>query len=140
MITFIFKSFRKGRSMDYLEKIKTIISLLDELDKDYAEFPDKQSEIDSKISDIYHYIESSTLTSKNSYRVTKELKECLIQRRELKKKHSVLQVFENSKNKLLLDKNRQMLLADVFKEEKNYSKKYIYRIYDEEEFIKQMEK
>lgn len=126
--------------MNYLDDIKQIIELLDSIDDKYNELPEKQSEIDSKISDIYHYIESSTMNSKNSYRVVKELKKLLLERRELKKEQSVLQIFQNEKERLKLKSNRAILLNQVCKEDKNYNTKYNYRIYNEEKFKEQMEK
>lgn len=125
--------------MDCVEKIKEIVILLDEVDEEYEMFPAKQSELDSKISDIYHYIEDNTMKSKNSYRIIKELKEILLKRKELKKEQSVLTVFQNNKNKLNISNNRKILLTEVCKENKNWDKPYKYRTYDEDEFKHKME-
>lgn len=124
---------------NYLDQIKQIVSLLNSIDEKYDSISDRQSVVDSKISDIYHYIENNTMNSKSSYRIVKELKNVLSQRRELKKEQSILQIFQNEKERLKIKNNRSMLLAEVCKEDKGYNKKYNYRIYDEEEFKKQME-
>lgn len=125
--------------MEIITKIKEVVEILDELDEYFEELPTQQSEIDRKISDIYHYIENSTMNSKNSYRVVKELKQILLLRRQFKQEQSILQTFQNEKERLKLATNRKMLLASVHKAEKDLDTNYKFRIYDEEEFIKQME-
>lgn len=126
--------------MEYLEELKTVIELLDSLDDKFNSLPERNSLVDSKISDIYHYIENNTMNSKNSYRVVKELKHLLQERRELKKEQSVLQILQNEKERLKLKSNRAILLNQICKEDKNYNQKYNYRVYNEEEFKEQMEK
>lgn len=126
--------------MEYLDEIKQVIELLDNIDDKYNSLAERDSEVDSKISDVYHYIENTTMNSKNSYRVVKELKTLLQQRRELKKERSILQIFQNEKERLKLKSNRSILLNQVCKEDKNYNQKYNYRIYNEEEFKEMMEK
>lgn len=125
--------------MEILEKIKEVVKLLDELEDYDNDLPSKQSDIDQRISDIYHYVENTRMTTKNSYRVVKELKTLLLERREFKQDQSLLATFENNKAKLNLKSNRAMMLADMHKAQKNLDTEYKFRIYDKDEFVKQME-
>lgn len=125
--------------MDILNKIKQVVKILDEIEDYYNSLPDRQSELDKKISDLYHYIETQKMTSKSSYRMIKELKSVLDERRILKQEHSILNVFDNNKARLNLKTNRAMLLADVNKENKLQNSTYKYRVYTEEELKNKME-
>ena len=125
--------------MEVLEKVKQVVELLDELD-DYLDLlPGLQSESDQRISDIYHYIETNSLNYKNSYRLGKELKEVLKKRREYKNDFALLKKFNDEKGRLNLKSNRQIMLSDLYKAQKN-TQTYHYRIYDEQEFKDRMEK
>lgn len=125
--------------MEILEKIKEVVKLLDELEDYNNDLPSKQSDIDQRISDIYHYVENTRMTTKSSYRVVKELKTLLLERREFKQDQSLLATFENNKAKLNLKSNRAMMLADMHKAQKNLDTEYKFRVYDKDEFVKQME-
>lgn len=125
--------------MDVLSKIKDVIELLDELEDYDNDLPNKQSNVDQSISDIYHYIENNRITSKNSYRLCKELKSLLLERREFKQERSLLDTFDNEKTRLNLKTNRSMLLADLHKAQKNLDTEYKFRVYDKDEFIEKME-
>jgi hypothetical protein len=123
--------------MEVLDKIKQVVELLDELD-DYLDLlPGLQSESDQRISDIYHYIETNSLNYKNSYRLTKELKEVLLKRRDYKNDFAILKKFNDEKGRLNLKANRQILISDLYKAQKNLV--YHYRVYDEQEFKDRME-
>lgn len=125
--------------MDIVGKIKEVVKLLDELEDYDNELPSKQSDIDQRISDIYHYVENTRMTTKNSYRVVKELKSLLLERREFKQDQSLLATFDNNKSRLNLKNNRSIMLADIHKAQKNLDTEYKFRIYDKDEFIKKME-
>ena len=125
--------------MEIMEKIKEVVKLLDELEDYNNDLPSKQSDIDQRISDIYHYVENTRMTTKSSYRVVKELKTLLLERREFKQDQSLLATFENNKAKLNLKSNRAMMLADMHKAQKNLDTEYKFRVYDKDEFVKQME-
>lgn len=124
--------------MDIVQKIKDVVEGLDELDNYFANIPSKQSENDLAVSDLYHYVEENSISTKGSYRMIKELREHLIVRRELKEHQELLRTFNNNKNKLLQTENRKMLLAEINKTEKRLSTPYNYRIYESEENLKEI--
>lgn len=123
--------------MNVLEKIKEVVCGLDELDKYFSSIPEKQSENDMAISDLYHYIEANQISTKGTYRIVKELKEHLIIRRDLKNDQELLRTFVNNKPKLNLPQNREMLLNEMHKTNNRLNQTYNYRVYESEDSLKE---
>ena len=123
--------------MDVIEKINECVKILDEVDEYFKSIPEKQSENDMAISDIYHYIENNQISTKGSYRLIKELKEHLSIRRILKEDQEILRTFVNHKSKLNLPENRQLLLGEVNKTKNRLNSPYNYRVYESEENLRE---
>lgn len=123
--------------MDVIEKINECVKILDEVDEYFKSIPEKQSENDMAISDIYHYIENNQISTKGSYRLIKELKEHLSIRRILKEDQEILRTFVNHKSKLNLPENRQLLLGEVNKTKNRLNLPYNYRVYESEENLRE---
>ena len=70
--------------MDIIKNLTKSIKLLDEIEDEYERMPNAQSEIDSRISDVYHFIEHHHLNTSQRYRVVSLLQSLLEQRREIK--------------------------------------------------------
>lgn len=122
-----------------VEEIKEAITLLNKIDEYNETLPSLMSNNDLAISDLYHYIENNTLNSKSSYRMIKELKERLKERRRLKDEQSIMRVYNNQKSKLVEINNRKMILVDLNKEKKKLQTPYKNRIYEEEELKQKLE-
>ena len=120
-----------------LETICKVVELLDELDSQFEKIPDYQSKNDMQISDLYHYIENQSISTKGCYRIVKKLKERLILRRNFKETLELLRTFNNNKGKLISIDNRKLLLAELNKTKKNLQKDYRCRIYSSPEEIKE---
>lgn len=125
--------------MEVIEKIREAIILLNNIDEYNETLPSLMSNNDLAISDLYHYIENNTMNSKSSYRIVKELKEKLKERRRLKSEQDIIRVFNNHKQKLIEINNRKMILVDLGKEQKKLQSPYKNRIYTEEELKQKME-
>lgn len=125
--------------MEVIEKIREAIILLNNIDEYNETLPSLMSSNDLAISDLYHYIENNTMNSKSSYRIVKELKEKLKERRRLKSEQDIIRVFNNHKQKLIEINNRKMILVDLGKEQKKLQSPYKNRIYTEEELKQKME-
>ena len=123
--------------MNVIQRISDAIVILDEVDNYFKSIPEKQSENDMTISDIYHYIENNQISTKGSYRLIKELKEHLLIRRILKEDQEILRTFVSLKSKLNLPENRQMLLSEINKTRKRLDAPYNYRIYESEESLRE---
>lgn len=125
--------------MEVVDQIKEAIVLLNKVDEYNETLPSLISQNDLAISDLYHYIENNTMNSKSCYRMIKELKEKLIERRHLKNEQNIVRVFNNQKQKLSEINNRKMILVDLNKELKNLKTPYKNRIYDEQELKEKLE-
>ena len=119
--------------MDVVEEIKEIVVRLNRLSELYDELPKQQSNVDSKICDILHLIESGNLKTNECYRIIRELKKQRIERRQIKNNFAILQVFNTHINKLTLEDNRKFLLNEINKENKKINSEYKNRIYTSEE-------
>ena len=120
--------------MNILEKVINVSNILLELDTFENEISDKLSYYDSKVSDLYHFLENMPLNSKQCYRFCKELKLILNERRKYKQNLAIFQKFKTNRQKLISDKsNRSILISNLHKEYKNLNLPYKNRIYTEEE-------
>lgn len=124
--------------MDVLKTIDDTITLLNDLDNYKDSLNENLSIKDQSLSDLYHYIEFNKLDSKASYRMIKELKRILADRRKIKDDMSILRIFEEQKEKMLKKDNRQLMASNIHKQDRML-KKYNYNIYSEEELKELME-
>ncbi len=119
--------------MDIIKNLTNAITLLDEIETELDNSPGMQSNIDSKLSDIYHYIESNKLNTSQRYRIVGILADLRKERREILNDYELLKTFKNNEAKLCQKDNRKMLLAEIRKKEKQLQTVYKNRIYTEEE-------
>lgn len=96
------------------------------------------SENDLAISDIYHYIENNSMSTKGTYRAIKLLKDKLSIRRKLKEQLELARVFQQHKTKLVSVGNRQMLMSELGKRKKEFYKPYKYRVFESENELREM--
>ncbi len=129
----------KNRIMNLATKVKEIVELLDELDKYIDNLSDMCSKNDQSISDLYHYIENNKLDSKASYRMIKELKSRLIDRRKIKQEQELAHTLRTYQQRLIGYENRKLLLGEIGKTEKRLNTQYRYRVYNEDELREKME-
>ena len=115
-----------------IEKFQTIVELLDEIENYSDELPLFLSNIDSGLSDLYHYIENNKLTTNQCYRMVKEIKKQRENRRTIKNNMELIKTYKIHQNKLLNKDNRKMLLAEINKTNKKLNYKYQNRVYTEE--------
>lgn len=116
-----------------IDEVKKIILKLNELDDLYEDLPKQLSEVDTKICDILHLIESNNLKTNECYRIIRELKKQRMKRRQIKNNYTILQVFNTHINKLPLEENRSFLLNEINKKNKEINSEYKNRIYTSEE-------
>ncbi len=125
--------------MDISTKVKKVVESLDELDKYIDNLPDICSKNDQSISDLYHYIENNKLDSKASYRMIKELKSRLIDRRKIKQEQELAHTLRTYQQRIVGSENRKLLLGEIGKTEKRLNTQYRYRVYNEDELREKME-
>lgn len=119
--------------MNIVEEVKEIISKLNAIDSYNSSLPQQLSIIDKKQQDILHLIESQKISAFEAYRIIKELRQVRIERRKIKNDMELLRVYDENKNKLSSNENRQFLLHEVCKKEKNLNTEYKYQEYTKEE-------
>ena len=119
--------------MNIVEEVKEVISKLNAIDSYNSSLSQQLSVIDKKQQDILHLIESQKISAFEAYRIIKELRQVRIERRKIKNDMELLRVYDENKNKLSLNENRQFLLHEVCKKEKNLNTEYKYQEYTKEE-------
>lgn len=119
--------------MNIIEEVKEVISKLNTIDSYNSSLPQQLSIIDKKQQDILHLIESQKISAFEAYRIIKELRQVRIERRKIKNDMELLRVYDENKNKLSSNENRQFLLHEVCKKEKNLNTEYKYQEYTKEE-------
>lgn len=122
--------------IDIVNELKTITEKLDNIDKYFDSMGELESNIDMKLSDLYHYIENNTLKTNECYRIVKEIKKQREIRRHLKEDYTLLSTYKNNHARLNNESNRKMLMAEMHKAKKDLAKKYKNRVYTNEEIKK----
>lgn len=119
--------------MNIVEEVKEVISKLNAIDSYNSSLSQQLSIIDKKQQDILHLIESQKISAFEAYRIIKELRQVRFERRKIKNDMELLRVYDENKNKLSSNENRQFLLHEVCKKEKNLNTEYKYQEYTKEE-------
>lgn len=128
---------KKIKTIDIVKTVTDICKKLDDLDDYIDSLPNLHSEMDMRMSDLYHPIESEALTVTQAKRFTDEIQSVCNNRRLIKNDTAIAKVFKDNESKLLQKGNRQLLLSRLFTLEKNKEKTdYSYRVYTEDEINK----
>lgn len=127
------------QEIEILDILKEVVESLDELDRYIDSLSDSCSKNDQGISDLYHYIENNQLNSKSSYRMIKELKIRLVDRRKIKQEQELAHTLRTYQQRLIGYENRKLLLGEIGKTEKRLNTQYRYRVYNEDELREKME-
>ena len=121
-------------SVNVFSNIKEAIDLLRQNEEYYNELFNLLSATDKKIDYWLHYIELNTIPVTYGYKIVKEIKKLREQRRIIKNELELMKVFKDNEQKLVNEKNRQVLFATICKtNEKQLSAKYNYDAYTEDE-------
>lgn len=131
------KETNKAKHMSMVAQMSSIMSQLDDLDVHISELSANLEKVDHAIMDISHYVEFNKFSLKSSYYIINMFHELRVLRREIKDEIEISDVFNQHRQKIINDGNRQMLMNEVYKKEKKLNERvYGYRVLDEE-FIKQ---
>ena len=128
---------KKLKTVDIVKTVTDICKKLDELDVYIDSLPTLHSEMDMRMSDLYHPIENEELTVKQAKRFTDEIQSVCNNRRIIKTDTAIAKVFRDNQGKLLQKDNRQLLLSrlnSLAKMKENTD--YYYRVYTEGEINK----
>lgn len=123
--------------MDVLKTITEIVDKLNEIDNYDTGLSQLLSEFDEREQDLLHYIENNKINMLWCYKFVRELKNVREKRRNIKNDMERIMKFKEQKTKLAstID-NRQLMLAELNKREKQLNCPYKNRRYTEEELQK----
>lgn len=123
--------------MKVIEKITQVVEILNEIDRYDSGLSQLLSECDEKEQDLLHFIENNKINMLWCYKYVRELKTIREQRRNIKNDMERINKFKEHKTKLAstID-NRQIMLAEMNKREKQLNCPYKNRRYTEEEIQK----
>lgn len=122
--------------MEVLNKIHNVVSILNEVDEYDSTLNGRLSELDSKEQDLLHYIENNKISVLWCYKMVKEIKTIRQERRRVKNDMDLLSKFNELKSKLASKENRQFILPELHKKEKQLATVYKNRQYTEEDMEK----
>lgn len=113
------------------------MDVLNELDNYDSGLPQLLSECNEREQDLLHYVENNKINVLWCYKYVKELKSVREKRRNIKNDIERINKYKEHKTKLAstID-NRQLLLAELNKREKQLNCPYKNRRYTEEELQK----
>jgi hypothetical protein len=116
-----------------LDKILQVIQLLNEIDEYDEEIPKLQSNVDSRLSDVYHYIENNTLKTAECYRATRLIHDLRQERRRIKNDSEILRTYRTHIQKITHINSRGMLQVELQKANKRLESPYNNRVYTTDE-------
>lgn len=119
--------------MNVMEDIKKTVDILDNIDTYNNGLSEELSIVDGKMQDLLHYVENNKINILWCYRYVREIKRLRLERRRIRNDMELLNKFSEHKNKLISKDNRQFLLAEMNKREKQLNQPYKNRQYGEEE-------
>lgn len=120
----------------FLSNLQKIVKLLDEIDDLIESNPTRQSKIDGLISDYEHIIENETLTNDQAMLIVQDLKKAREYRRHQKNEFELIRAYQDNKEKLSSNVNRQFLMAEIYKVWTRLNQKYNMRVLNETEVEK----
>lgn len=122
--------------MDIIEEITKIIEKLNIVDGYCNNLNNELNMLDEKTQDLLHYIENNKINAFSCYRIIKELKILRQRRRKVKQDIELSKKYQEQKNRLSSFDNRQFLLTELHKKEKQLHTEYKNRRYTEEDIQK----
>lgn len=128
---------KKLKTIDIIKSVTDICKKLDELDDYIDSLPELHSEMDLRMSDLYHPIENQGLTNSQAKRFTDEIQSVCNNRRIIKTDIAYAKVYRDNIGKLVQKDNRQMLLSklNILAKQKETAP-YRYRVYTDTEINK----
>lgn len=119
--------------MDVMATMKEVITILDRIDEYSNDLVNRLSELDSKEQDILHYIENNKISVIWCYNIIRKIKEIRIERRKVKNDRELLSKYHDIKTKLTSKDNRQFILTELCKKEKQLQTTYKNRQFSDED-------
>ena len=119
--------------MEIIEEVTEAIDILNKVDEYGSNLVERLSILDSKEQDLLHYIENNKIGIFWCYRMIKEIKSVREERRKVKNDMELMTRFNEVKSKISSKENRQFILTELHKREKQLQTVYKNRQYTEED-------
>lgn len=116
----------------FLKLIQDTVKNLDIIDELIETNGQRQSEVDSILSDYLHLIEDKNLSDLAALEVMQEIKMNREKRRRLRNEYEIIKSFEGNKNKLVFKNQRQFFTNEIYKKFTSLNQPYKMRILNEE--------
>lgn len=118
-----------------LTEIIETLNKLNEIDEYIHSLSERLSTQDSKLSDLYHVLESNNLNASQSCKFVKEMQLVCKERRIIKNDLAISNTYKNHINKLINLDNRKLLITELNKRNKTLQGEYKNRIYTNDELV-----
>lgn len=128
-----------NKELEFLGKIKQVITLLDEIDEIIKSIPSTQQKNDYLLSDYLHLIESDEFGTVLATNITKEIKTARNERRAWNNIKLIADSYIKNKYKLMQTEQRKELTKILTDSVTNLHQDYKYRILSDED-IKELHK
>lgn len=115
-----------------VEKIKTAVKVLDEIDTMIKTQSKELQTVDYELSDLYHLIENNDLNKDASFNIVNRIRELRRLRRSLNNEHEIENTYQLHKSKMTGNETRQFLVNEIHRTEKQLNCEYKNRILTEE--------
>jgi len=119
--------------MEIIKTLQEVVDTLNSIDQYYDGLTGKLSEVDLKIQDLLHYIETNKISILWAYKYLMQLKKLRMERRKIKNDMAILAKYSEHKNKMISQGNRQFLITELHKVQKQLEIPYKNRQYTNEE-------
>lgn len=119
-----------------IDKVIEASKILNDVEEYIDKLPERQSNCDSSLSDLYHFLESNKLNAVQCCAFVKEMQKVCIERRKIKNDYEIGRIYKAHCNRLNAKDSRQLFISELKKTENNLSKKYKNRIYTDEKLKK----
>lgn len=129
----------ENKELEFLGKIKQVITLLDEIDEIIKSIPSTQQKNDYLLSDYLHLIESDEFGTVLATNITKEIKTARNERRAWNNIKLIADNYIKNKYKLMQTEQRKELTKILTDSVTNLHQDYKYRILSDED-IKELHK
>lgn len=117
----------------FLKLLQDSIESLNKLDEMIETNGQRQSEIDSELSDLLHLIEHSELNDLSCIKITHRIQELRKIRHGLRNEHELIIKYQEVKAKLSSKENRQFITTEIQKRLKTLNQEYKNRVLTDEQ-------
>lgn len=123
----------KQSDLEFLKILQDAINNLNKLDELIDSNGERQSRIDSELSDLLHLIENRELNDRQLVKVARRIKELRCVRRSLRNEYEIIRRYTELKQRISQKENRDILFVEIQRRIKSLNQEYVNRILTQED-------